>query len=94
MYHYEKVMKARDQSDIVWFMISACNLRRHWSESVGLSVGRVNRTFCFTGAIDVLQAQLFEGRLALNPGFFFFCSKTVLRIIFSAIFKGIQSSTC
>ena len=26
---------------------SACNRRRHWPECVG----RVNRTFCFTGAI-------------------------------------------
>jgi len=28
------------------------------------------------------RAQLFEGRLALNPGFFFFCSEAFFRIIF------------
>ena len=44
VYHYEKVLKA---SDIVWFVSSACNLRRHWPECVG----DVNRTFCFTAAI-------------------------------------------
>ena len=32
-------------------------------------------------------AQLFEGRLALNPGFFFLCSKAFSRIIFSVIFR-------
>ena len=40
------------------------------------------------------RAQLFEGWSALNPGFFFFCSKTFLWIIFSVIFKSVQSSTC
>ena len=40
-------------------------------------------------------AQLFEGWLALNPGFyFFFFSRAFSRIIFSVIFKSIQSSTC
>ena len=34
---------------------------------------------CTTGA------QLFEGRLVLNPGFFFLCSKASSRIIFSVI---------
>ena len=39
-------------------------------------------------------AQLFEGRLTLNPelkfnpGFFFFCSKEFSRIIFSASFRA------
>ena len=33
-------------------------------------------------------AQLFEGRLALNPGFFFSCSKPFSRIIFSVIFRA------
>ena len=33
-----------------------------------------------------LRAQLFEGRLALNPGFFFLSSKAFSRIIFSVIF--------
>ena len=47
MYHYEKVLK---HSDIVWFVSSACNLRRPRPGCVG----RVNRTFCFTDAsVDV-----------------------------------------
>ena len=55
MYHYEKVLK---HSDIVWFVSSACNLRRPWPECVG----RVNRTFCFTGAsVDV------EGAVVRRP---------------------------
>ena len=33
-------------------------------------------------------AQLFEGRLALNPGFFFLCSKAFSRLIFSVIFRA------
>ena len=31
---------------------------------------------------------LFEGRLALNPGFFFLCSKAFSRVIFCAIFRA------
>ena len=50
MYHYEKVLKASDHSDIVWFVSSGCNLRRHWPERVG----RVERI----GAIDVLQGAV------------------------------------
>ena len=46
------------------------------------SVGRVNGTFCFTGAS--YRAQFLKGRLVLNPGFFFFSSKTFLRIILTA----------
>ena len=44
MYHNEKVLKASDQRDIVWFVSSAskCYLRRHWPECFGL----VKRTFC------------------------------------------------
>ena len=33
-------------------------------------------------------AQLFEGRLALNPGFYFLCSNAFSRIIFSVIFRA------
>ena len=33
-------------------------------------------------------AQLFEGRLALNPGVFFLCSKAFSGIIFSVIFRA------
>ena len=54
--HYEKVFKTSDQSDIVWFVSSACNLRRHWPGCVG----RVKRTFCFTSAIDVLQGAVVQ----------------------------------
>ena len=43
-------------NDIVWFFSSACNLRRHWVEFVG----RVNRTFCFTDVIDVLQGSIVQ----------------------------------
>ena len=34
---------------MVWFFLSACNLR---------CVGRVNRKFCFTGVINVLQGSV------------------------------------
>ena len=43
-------------NDIVWFFSSACNLRRHWVECVG----RVNRRFCFTDVIDVLQGSIVQ----------------------------------
>ena len=33
-------------------------------------------------------AELFEGQLVLNPGFFFLCSKAFSRIIFCPIFKA------
>ena len=40
------------------------------------------------------RVQLFEGLISsYNLGFFFFCSETFLRIIFSVIFKSIQSLT-
>ena len=48
VHRYEKVVNG---SDIVCFVVSACNLRRQWLEYVG----HVNGTFCFTGATDVLQ---------------------------------------
>ena len=34
------------------------------------------------------RAQLFEGRLGFNPGFFFLCSKAFSQIIFSVIFRA------
>ena len=34
------------------------------------------------------RAQLFEGRLVLNPGFSFLCSKAFSRIIFSVVFRA------
>ena len=37
------------------------------------------------------RAQLFEGRLALNLGFFFLCLKAFSRIIFSVIFKAFDN---
>ena len=52
-------------------MSSACNRRRHWPELD--CVGRVNGTFCFTGASN--RAQLLKSRLVLNPGFLFFLQK-------------------
>ena len=60
MYRNEKVLKARDQHDIVWFVSSACYLRRHWPECFGL----VKRTFCFTGVIDVLQGAVVRGPIS------------------------------
>ena len=52
----EKVLKANDQRDIVWFVSRACYLRRNWPEC--LEFGRVKGTFCFTDAIDVLQGAV------------------------------------
>ena len=40
------------------------------------------------GAGPILRAHLFEGRLALDPGFSFLCSKAFSRIIFSVIFRA------
>ena len=58
MYHYEKVLKAGYQRDIVWFVSGSCYLsRRQWPECVG----RVKRTFCSTGAIDVLHGAVVRG---------------------------------
>ena len=34
------------------------------------------------------RAELVEGRLALNPGFFFLCSKAFSGIILSVIFRA------
>ena len=50
----EKVLKANDQRDVVWFVSSAGYLRRHWPECFG----RVKRTVCFTGAIVILQGAV------------------------------------
>ena len=50
MYHDEKVLKASDQRDIVWFVSSACYFRRHCPG--------VLRTFCFT-SVACEQALLF-----------------------------------
>ena len=67
VYDNEKVLKASDQRDIVWFVSSACYLRRHWPECFG----RVKRTFCFTGAIDVLLGAVVRGPISASPGFLF-----------------------
>ena len=91
MYHNEKVLKASDQRDIVWFVSSVCHLRRHWPESSG----RVKRTFCFTGAIDVLLGVVVRRPISALPGFLFLLlKKTFVWIIFSVIFKSVQSSAC
>ena len=53
-------------------------------------VGGQSRPYClhfFEYASDSL-GQLFEGRLALNPGFFFLRSKAFSGIIFSVIFRA------
>ena len=48
-------LNASYQRDIVWFFSSSCYLRgRHWPECVG----RVKRTFGFTGTIDVLHGAV------------------------------------
>ena len=49
VHHFGKVVKG---SNIVCFVVGACNLRRKWLECVE----HVNKTFCFTGAIDVLES--------------------------------------
>ena len=67
MYHNEKVLKASDQRDIVWFVSSACYLRRHWPECFG----RVKRTFCFTGAIDILLGVVVRRPINAVLGFLF-----------------------
>ena len=50
---------------------SACNQRRQWPECVE----RVNGTFQLLFYRRDYRAQLLKGRLALNPGFFFFLQK-------------------
>ena len=60
VYDNEKVLKVSDQRDIVWFVSSACFLRRHWPECFW----RVKRTFCFTGAIDVLLGAVVRGPIS------------------------------
>ena len=42
---------------------------------------------CSTLPLNTSWAQLFEDRLALNLGFFFWCSKAFSLIIFSVIFR-------
>ena len=73
MYHNEKVLKASDQRDIVWFVSSACYLRRHWRECFG----RVKRTFCFTGAKDVLQGAVVRRSISAQFGFLFLLLKNI-----------------
>ena len=72
-------------------------MKQKFSESMGL---HHQNQHCFPalsqkrGAGMAFRAQLFEGRLALNPGlnlirvFFFLCSKKFSRIIFSVMFKA------
>ena len=73
MDHYKQVLKASDQSGVVWFVSSACKLRRHCPECVG----RVKRTFCFTGAIDVLQGAVFRRPVSALSGSLFLLFKNV-----------------
>ena len=60
VYDNEKVLKASNQRDTVWLVSSACYLRRHWPECFR----RVKRTFCFTGAIDVLLGAVVRGPIS------------------------------
>ena len=84
----EKVLKASDQRDIIWSASSACYLRRHWPECFRC----VKQTFCFTGPIDVLQGAVVQkADQRLTWVSFSFVKKL---IIFSVIFKSVQSSTC
>ena len=90
MYDNKKVLKASDQRDIVRFVSSACYLRSHWPECFG----RVKRTFCFTGAIDVLQGAVVRRPISAQPGFLFLLLKNISLDILSVIFESVQSSPC
>ena len=88
MYHNEKVLKASDQRDIVWFVSSACYLRRHWPECFG-RVKKKNFLFyrrnrCSTGR------SCSKADKRLTQVSFSFVEKTFLWIIFSVIFKSVQ----
>ena len=54
---------------------------------------KVSGTFCFTGAIDVVQGTVVRRSISALIIRVFFLLKTFLQIIFSVIFKSIQSST-
>ena len=47
--------------------------RRHWPEYFG----RVKRTFCFSGAIDVLQGAVVRRPISAQPGFLFLLLKNI-----------------
>ena len=66
VHHYEKVVKA---SNIVWFVSSACNLRRHWLECIM----HVNKFFFFTGAIDIVL----QGSVVRRP-----INASIIRLLF------------
>ena len=65
MYHYEKVLKASDKSDIVWFVSSFCNSRRDWPEYT------VKIIFCFPGAVVVLQGAVVRRPISVWVSFSF-----------------------
>ena len=84
----DKVLKASDQRDIIWSVSSACYLRRHWPEC--FKVCKTNFLFywpnrCSTGHSCAKADQ------RLTWVSFSFVKKL---IIFSVIFKSVQSSTC
>ena len=62
MYDNEKVLKASDQRDIVWFVSSAskCYLRTHRPECFG----RVKRTFCLVSPSSKLK--MFTGSVCVR----------------------------
>ena len=88
MYDNEKVLKASDQRDIVWFVSSACYLRRHWPECFGRYFLFYWRNRCSTRR----SCSKADQRLPLVS--FSFVKKTFLWIICSVIFKSVQSATC
>ena len=59
----------------------------HTRLSLCLSLAPLGRVRENPGDEAADRAQLFEGRLALNPGFSFLCSKAFSPIIFSVIFR-------
>ena len=68
-----------------------CRITQFARERVGLCPfrGSYVREFELSHSNPVNRgAQLFEGLLALNPGFSFLCSKAFSRIIFSVIFRA------
>ena len=86
MYHYEKVLKASDKSEIVWVVSSVFHLRRHWPEYTCKK-----EFFALLLQWMFYRVQLFEGRLALGSLFLLF--KNISVGDFLVIFKSIRSST-
>ena len=54
----------------------------------GTQLGTQNKGLGAVSQTDLTRAQLFKGRLPLNPVFSFLCSKVFPQIIFSVIFRA------